>query len=158
MSASLAKEQHGGGRRCVITSRSSLRLHSRTCWRHSLQAPIRFSCQALCWQGAFQRTVSTPLRMQGGPGSVRLRFGGGTVRYVLVFGSGGCSVFQQKLTQGRFRFRFQFLKNGSSGSSSAFGSWENGSDSSGNESGFRFRFGSWATLKHGFKNGCFSIS
>ena len=29
---------------------------------------------------------------QGGPGSVRLRFGGGTVRAVPVFGSGGSSA------------------------------------------------------------------
>ena len=29
---------------------------------------------------------------QGGPGSVRLRFWGGTVRAVLVFGSGGSSA------------------------------------------------------------------
>ena len=29
---------------------------------------------------------------QGGPGSVRLRFGGGTVRAIPVFGSGGYSA------------------------------------------------------------------
>ena len=38
----------------------------------------------------------------------------------------------------QFQFRFRFLKNGSNGSSSAFGSWKNGSDGS----GFRFQFGS----------------
>ena len=68
-------------------------------------------------------------------GSVRLRFGDGTVRAVPVFGSGGSSkegvfvclstVF---LREGRFRFRFRFLANSSGGSGSAFGSWENGSD------------------------------
>ena len=74
-------------------------------------------------------------------GSVRLRFGGGTVRAIPVFGSGGSSakkgfsVFQYSLT-GRFRFRF--LENGSSGSGSAFGFGKNGSDGSGS----RFRFGS----------------
>ena len=82
--------------------------------------------------------------LQGGPGSVRLRFGDGTVRVVPVFGSGGSSkeggfcVFQCSLTERtvpvsvpgkRFRrFRVRF--------------WENGSDGS----GFRFRFGSWAAL------------
>ena len=81
-------------------------------------------------------------------GSVRLRFGDGTVRAVPVFGSGGSSkegvfLFFSTISQrGRFRFRFRFLENGSGGSGSAFGSWENGSDGS----GFRFRFGSWATL------------
>ena len=37
--------------------------------------------------------------------------------------------------RGRFRFRVRFLENGSGGSGSPFGSWENGSDGS----GFRFR-------------------
>ena len=47
----------------------------------------------------------------------------------------------------RGRFRFRFLENGSGGSSSENGSWENGSWENGsNGSGFRFRFGSWATL------------
>ena len=60
-------------------------------------------------------------------GSVRLRFGGGTVRAVPVFGSGGSStnffcVSIQFNRKGRFRFRF--LENGSGGSGSAFGSWE----------------------------------
>ena len=77
-------------------------------------------------------------------GSVRLRFGDGTVRAVTVFGSGGSSkkggfvCFSAVSQRGRFRFRF--LANGSGGS--AFGSCTNGSDSS----GFWFRFGSWATL------------
>ena len=39
--------------------------------------------------------------------------------------------------------RFRFLKSGSGSSGSAFGSWENGSDGS----GFRFRFGSGASLR-----------
>ena len=75
--------------------------------------------------------------------SVRSRFGGVTVRAVPVFGSGAYSsqgvfcVSVQFNKEGRFRFRFM-----NNGSGSAFGSWENGSDGS----GFRFRFGSWATL------------
>ena len=88
---------------------------------------------------------------QGGPGSVRLRFGDGTVRAVPIFGSGGSSkewgfcVFQYSLTERtvpvpvsvpgkrfrRFRFRVRFLGKGSDGS------------------GFRFPFGSWATLYKG---------
>ena len=83
-------------------------------------------------------------------GSVRLRFGDGTVRVVPVFGSGGSSkegvldnvFFSTASQRGRFRFRFRFLENGSGGSGSAFGSCENGSGGS----GFRFRFGSCATL------------
>ena len=54
---------------------------------------------------------------------VRFRFGGGPVRAVPVFGSGGSAkgvfcvsvVFNKK---GRFRFRFRFLENGSGGSGS----------------------------------------
>ena len=82
------------------------------------------------------------------PGSVRLRFGDGTVPAVPAFGSGGSSkeagflCFSIVSQRGRFRFRFRFLENGSGGSGSAFGSCEIGSDGS----GFRFRFGSWATL------------
>ena len=73
-------------------------------------------------------------------GSVRLRFGDGTVQAVPVFGFFCISVqFNRK---GRFRFRFRFLENGSGGSGSAVGFGKNGSDGS----GFRFRFGSWATL------------
>ena len=78
-------------------------------------------------------------------GSVRLRFGGGTVRAVAVFGSGGSSAKRAFLCvsvefnrKGRFRFRFRFLENGSGGSGSAFGFGKNGSNSSGS----RFRFGS----------------
>ena len=75
--------------------------------------------------------------VHNGPGSVRLRFGGETVRTVPVFGSGVSSrkraflCFSQYITEperGRFQFRFRFLKNGSGGSGSAFGSLENGSD------------------------------
>ena len=52
-------------------------------------------------------------------GSVRLRFGDGTVRAVLVFGSGGSSnrgvgrflCFSTISQRGRFRFRFRFLEN-----------------------------------------------
>ena len=67
-------------------------------------------------------------------GSVRLRFGDGTVRAVPVFGSGGSSkkgvfaCFSTVSQRGRFRFRFRFLENGSGSSGSAFGSCENGSD------------------------------
>ena len=73
-------------------------------------------------------------------GSVRLRFGGGTVRAVPVFGSCGSStkrVFEVSVQFNR-KGRFRFLKNGSGGSGSTFGFWKNGSDGS----GFRFRFGS----------------
>ena len=75
-------------------------------------------------------------------GSVRLRFGDGTVQAVPVFGSGGSSaktgfvcISVQFDRKGGFRFRF--LENGSGGSGSAFGFRKNGSDGS----GFRFRFG-----------------
>ena len=77
-------------------------------------------------------------------GSVRLRFGDGTVQAVPVFGSGGSSakrvfcVSAQFNRKGRFRFRLRFLENGFGGSGSAFGIGKNGSDGS----GFRFRFGS----------------
>ena len=59
-------------------------------------------------------------------GSVRLRFGGGTVQAVPVFGSGGSSAkrgfcvsvkFDRK---GRFWFQFRFLENGSCGSALSF--------------------------------------
>ena len=58
-------------------------------------------------------------------GSVRLRFGDGTVQVVPVFGSGGSSakgffcVSVELNRKGRFRFRF--LESGSGGSGSAFG-------------------------------------
>ena len=77
-------------------------------------------------------------------GSVRLRFGGGTVRAVLFsvppvpLQKAFFSVSVEFDRKGRFRFRFRFLENGSSGSGSAFGSGKNGSDGS----GFRFQFGS----------------
>ena len=85
--------------------------------------------------------------IQGGPGSVRLRFGDGTVRANPVFGSGGSSK------EGFLCVSVQFHREDGSG----FGSWKtvpavpilrsvpanlNGSDGS----GFRFRFGSWTTL------------
>ena len=50
------------------------------------------------------------VRFAGWPGSVRLRFGGGTVQAVPVFGSGGSSakrffcVSVQFNREGRFRF------------------------------------------------------
>ena len=81
---------------------------------------------------------------QGGPGSVRFGYGLGMERFERFRFSvpavplqKGFSVFQYIL-----KFRFRFLENGSGGSGSAFGSCKNGSDGS----GFRFRFGSWATL------------
>ena len=73
-------------------------------------------------------------------GSVRLRFGDGTVQAVLVFGSGGSSkegvlvFFSTASQRGRFRFRFWFLENGSGGSGSDFGFGKNGSDGSGSGS------------------------
>ena len=77
-------------------------------------------------------------------GSVRLRFGGGRVRAVPVFGSGGSSakrlsffLFSVQFNR-KGRFRFRFLENGSGGSGSTFGFGKDGSDGS----GFRFRFGS----------------
>ena len=87
-------------------------------------------------------TLSTPTKKTEWPrfGSVRLRFGGGKVRSVPVFGSGGSStkrvflcwkyiwkglLVPVSVPRKRFRrFRFRFRKNGSDGS------------------GFRFRFGS----------------
>ena len=102
-----------------------------------------------CWGGGPNVHVENVyVLFSGRPrfGSVRLRFGDGTVQAVPVFGSGGSSakrvfcVSVQVNRKGRFRFRF--LENGSGGSGSAFGFGKNGSDGS----GFRFRFGSWATL------------
>ena len=81
--------------------------------------------------------------IQGGPGSVPLRFGGGMVQAIPSFGSGDSSVkrvlsvLQYSLNR-KGRFRFRFLENGSGDSGSAFGFGINGSDGS----GFRFRFGS----------------
>ena len=96
------------------------------------------------------KTLGTPNVRVTRFGSVRLRFGDRTVRAVPVFGSGGSSkegvfvCFSTVSQRGLFRFRFfRFLENGSGGSGSAFGSCKNGSDGS----GFRFRFGSWATLQ-----------
>ena len=58
-------------------------------------------------------------------GSVRLRFGDGTVRAVPFFGSGGSSKEGGFLCVSvqfnkKERFRFRFLENGSGGSGSAF--------------------------------------
>ena len=50
-------------------------------------------------------------------GSVRLRFGGGTVRAVPVFGSGGSSAKQGFSV-------FQYSLTGKEGSGSGFGSWK----------------------------------
>ena len=61
--------------------------------------------------------TSVMRKRQGGPGSVRLRFGDGTVQAVPVFGSGGSSAKRVSLCisvqfnrKGRFRFRFRFLE------------------------------------------------
>ena len=74
------------------------------------------------------------LLMQGGHGSVQLRFMHGTVRVVPVCSSDGSSL-EGFLGTRKARFRFRFLINGSGGSGS-FGSWKKGSDGS----GFQFRF------------------
>ena len=57
--------------------------------------------------------------MAGRPwfGSVRLRFGGGTVRAVPVFGSGGSSAERGFSV-------FQYSLTGKDGSGSGFGSWK----------------------------------
>ena len=90
---------------------------------------------------------------QGGPGSVRFGYGLGVegferfrfsvlaVPLLKVF----FCVSVQFNREGRFRFRFRFLENGSCGSGSNFGFGKNGSDGS----GFRLRFGSWAILNGG---------
>ena len=94
--------------------------------------------------------IGKHLHIPGWPrfGSVRLRFGDGTVRAVPV------SVPAVPLRRGFLSVSVQFHRE--DGSGSGFGSWktvpavpvprsvpgENGSDGS----GFRFRFGSWATL------------
>ena len=92
-------------------------------------------------------------QLQGGPSSVR--FGSVTVRAWngssgsgfrfrrLPCGKGFLHVSAQFRGMVRFRFRLRFLKNGSDGSGSDFGSWQKGSDGS----GFRFRFGSCAILQ-----------
>ena len=62
---------------------------------------------------------SDPTLKSGRPrfGSVRLRFGGGTVRAVPVFGSGGSSA--------KMGFSaFQYSLRGKNGSGSGFGSWK----------------------------------
>ena len=90
------------------------------------------------------------ITIQGVPGSVRFGYGLGMERFerfrfsvpAVPLRRGFFCVSAQFSREARFRFRFRFLENGSGGSGSAFGSWENGSDSS----GFQFRSGSWATL------------
>ena len=101
------------------------------------------------FDGAFCSGTFAWCPKQGGPGSVRLRFGDGTVPAVPVFGSGGSSkeggfcVVQYSLTERTVPVLVPGISEiGSGGSGSAFGSWENGSDGS----GLRFRFGSWTAL------------
>ena len=75
-------------------------------------------------------------RAQGGPGSVRFGYGSCMERLqrfqFSVLGvplrKGDFCVSVQFNREGRFRFRFWSLKNGSGGSGSASGSWKNGSD------------------------------
>ena len=92
---------------------------------------------------SFWRFFSFPvLYSQGGPGSVRFRFGNGS--------SGSGFRFRQFLCKKGFSV-LQYSLTGKDGSSSGFGSWEtvlgkNGSDGS----GFQFQFGSWATLHDSF--------
>ena len=64
-------------------------------------------------------------------GSVRLRFGGGTVRAVPGFGSGGSPAKRVSRASVQFnrKAQFRFLENSSGGGSgSAFGFGSNGSD------------------------------
>ena len=68
-------------------------------------------------------------KVQGGHGSVRLRFGEGRVRAVPVFGSGGSSA------KGGFSV-FQYSLTGRDGFGSGFGSWKDGSGGSGSTFGF----------------------
>ena len=74
-------------------------------------------------------------------GSVRLRFGGGTVRAVPVFGSGGSSA------KGGFSV-FQYRLTGKDDSGFGFGSWKTVPvvpvplSVSGKNGCFQFRFGS----------------
>ena len=105
-----------------------------------------------CWQvKKFSPNISPEFSFTSDI-SVRLRFGGGTVRAVPVFGSGGSSakrafrVSVEFNRKGRFRFRFRFLENGSGGSGSAFGFREKRFRAVPAVPVFRFRFGSWATL------------
>ena len=53
--------------------------------------------------------------LQGGPFSVRLRFGGGTVPAAPTLEKGNFCVSAQVNRKGRFGFRIRFLKDGSSG-------------------------------------------
>ena len=68
------------------------------------------------WPTMFLRGLANS-QYQGCPGSVRLRFGDGTVQAVPVFGSGGSSakrvfcVSVQFNRKRRFRFQFRFLEN-----------------------------------------------
>ena len=120
----------------------------RVIWRFLMVLGI--PCAISTGKGPITYVIIVMQETQGGHGSVRLRFGGGRVRAVPVFGSGGSSAKKRSFCvsvqfnrKGRFRFRFRFLENGSGGSGSAFGCGKNSSDGSGS----RFRFGSWATLE-----------
>ena len=104
----------------------------------------RFPSLMVCFptlMGRFPECLNTPFfLLTGRPrfGSVRLRFGDGTVQAVPVFGSGGfsakrvfCVSVQFKTGKQGSGFRFRFLENGSGGSGSAFSFRKNGSDGSG---------------------------
>ena len=80
---------------------------------------LRYKWEAYCgtnWEVYRGICLSSRLRSQGGPGSVRLRFRDGTVQAVLVSGSGGSSAKRTVPVPAsvpgkwfrRFRFRFWF--------------------------------------------------
>ena len=91
-------------------------------------------------------SLRAEVSQQGGPGSVRFRYGSGVERFERFRFSVPAVPLQERFfcvsvqfnRKGRCRFRFRFLENGSGGSGSAFGFGKNGSDGSGS----RFRFGS----------------
>ena len=68
-------------------------------------------------QAGNRRYIARGFQTQSRDASVRLRFGGGTVRAVPVFGSGGSSAKKG------FSL-FQYSLTGKDGSGSGFGSWK----------------------------------
>ena len=75
-------------------SQSSVRWHSIGVHSLSGQRGFRWMQIANPWKYPYPQSHNLTAVNAGRPrfGSVRLRFGGGTVRAVPVFGSGGCSV------------------------------------------------------------------
>ena len=122
-------------------------LNGRTDWL----VPVHSSSESgwIWFRRVRLQTPSSVSFFQGGPGSVRLRFGGGTVPVVPVL------RFWRFLRKSGF-IVFQYSSTGRDGSGSGVGSWKtvlavpvplsvlgkNGSDGC----GFQFQFGSWATL------------